>query len=822
MQVSPERKWQTLLDLFWFLDSQRREAFIHNDGYRSRRSSWSEVCQKAKAFALRLRAAHIQSGDKVLLWSENRVEWATAFWGLMLEGAIVVPIDVRSSEDFLLQVAEQAQPRLILVGDEVRVRSSKWTVWRITQEEPPTSPWTATFLPAPDDIAEIVFTSGSTGEPKGVVMTHGNLTANLRAMQAELARFETYLRILEPVRIMLLVPFSHLFGQQLGLFIPFLAGASVVLSHSYNPSEIARLIRRHRVVALITVPRVIESLSKQIRTELRISAERKGPWLWRWLRSWCAHRHFGWRFCLLVSGGAPLSQEQVDFWSRLGFWVTQGYGLTETAPIISFDDPLDSVPGSVGRPLPGTELRLASDGEILVRGDNVFHGYFQAAEATDNAFDSEGWFRTGDIGRFDKKGRLIVLGRKKELIVTPEGTNIFPEDVETVARRIPGVRDVAVTGTDHIHAVLALAANVDADGVVSRANNLLEPHQRIRDYSIWPGDVLPRTASTGKLRRGEIERFVREKTAVGAVSSSQGHISELIERISGSKQTGRTLDEAGLSSLDRVELMMALEERGAAIFDTIPLSGETTVAEIAAIETNLASRLRFPTWNRQLWARALRFLGLNLIVFPFVRIVARRTVQGRNYVEDACGPLLIASNHQSHLDTPLILLSLPASMRYKVAPVMWKEYFHAYFHPQGRPWRQRMSHTIQYFLACLFFNAFPIPQTEAGAWQSIRYCGELVDEGWSVLIFPEGERTNCGEIGDFRPGVAMIAERLKVPILPTRIDGAFRILHRTQRLPSPGPVRLTFGKLRFVEGNQFVQNAAALRSAVTALNQAER
>ncbi len=232
------------------------------------------------------------------------------------------------------------------------------------------------------------------------------------------------------------------------------------------------------------------------------------------------HRAFGWKFWALITGAAPLDPGVETFFRRLGFLIIQGYGLTETAPIVTVNHPFHTRAGTVGTPVGGVKVKLAEDGEVLVKGGNVSSGYYGQTAGTRASEDSkvDGWLPTGDIGEMDAEGRLSIRGRKKEMIVLPDGRKVFPEDVENVLRTIPAVRDCAVVGPDQVHAVMVVEVGADAEQIVARANAKLEDQQKIRAVTVWPaGEELPRTAGTGKLKRSEIAQRIAGGVKPGAV-----------------------------------------------------------------------------------------------------------------------------------------------------------------------------------------------------------------------------------------------------------------------------------------------------------------
>ena len=309
------------------------------------------------------------------------------------------------------------------------------------------------------------------------------------------------------------------------------------------------------------------------------------------------HRAFGWKFWAAVVGAAPLDPGLEEYWGRLGFLVVQGYGLTETAPIVTLNHPLKTRRGSVGKPIAGVEVKIADDGEILVRGDNVTKGYYGAPEATAQAFE-DGWLHTGDIGGTDEQGRIYIKGRKKEMIVTPEGLNVFPEDVERALTAIAGVRDAAVVGRtwggeERVHAVVVpdpgITPGVDLDAIVQRANQALGDHQKIRSASIWPGAELPRTDGTRKLKRREVKRWVDGDTTSTPVASADRRAATVLAAVQrfapGRADVGpdTMIETLGLSSLERVELLMALEEHAQTTIDESAFAEATTVADLARL-----------------------------------------------------------------------------------------------------------------------------------------------------------------------------------------------------------------------------------------------
>lgn len=868
----------SLLDFFEDISRSDDTFIVHDDGYRVRRASYREVAAAARSFGRKLVEAGVAPGDKVVIWSENRTEWVVAFWACLLIRAVVVPVDFRASGELLSRISGIVRAKIVLTGNEGEVPSDAtgevWQLADVVPDDGSTSgataadadtPWRPAGSPDGTSLAEIIFTSGATADPKGVTITHRNVLANIIPIEREIAKYRRYARPFHPIRFLNLLPLSHMFGQSMATFVPPMLSGTVVFSHGYSPTEILRQIKTRRVSVLVCVPKVLDVLREHVE---RVSPATSGPdalagrhWAWRWWHYRDVHRLFGWKFWCIVCGAAPLDPTLEAFWRKLGFLVVQGYGLTETAPIVTLNHPLRASKGTVGTPIAGVKVKIAADGEILVQGENVTSGYYRpegtsdvAAAEADSAF-VDGWFHTGDIGEIDPSGRLLIKGRKKEMIVTSQGLNVFPEDVERALLSQPGTKDAAVVGAtvdgeERIHAVLVLEEGADLKAIVRGANAGLEDHQRVWSTSIWPDGLLPRTEGTQKLKRREIQRWVSSGTGAPASARASGGASlvDVVARFSGgtTPTNATTLDELGLSSLDRVELMMALEEAFQTTLDESMLTGERSLGELEQLlsadrrtpaapaiagtgahhrapserpgdERRPATTIDFPAWNRTRASWLLRRISLPTWILPLGRLFMRMKVEGLEHLARIDGPVLFAANHQSHMDTPAILLALPPAWRYRVAPAMAKEFFAAHFAPAGRSRRERWMSTLWYLLACQFFNAFPLPQREAGTRQTLRYVGEVAADGYSVLLFPEGRRTDDGAIDRFLPGVGMMGARLGLPVVPVRLDGLEKVLHKSMKWPVKGPVRVAFGPPLRLRGDDYAALATEVEDAVRRL-----
>ncbi|MGO9165806.1 MAG: AMP-binding protein, partial [Candidatus Sulfotelmatobacter sp.] len=662
-------------------------AYGQRRGYRMEWSTYGQVLEMAFQFCRELEARGIGKGDRVMLWGENSAEWVAAFFGCALGGVVVVPMDDGASGDFARRVSRQVGARLwvcsrrhaesagvaggvpVVVLEEVETPASSTGSGQAPSLQKAQGQGRGTRVTFPDaaigrdDTLQIVFTSGTTAEPKGVVITHGNVLANIAPLEQEMQRYLKYERWVHPVRFLNLLPLSHVFGQFLGMFLPPLLGGTVIFQEELKPSEIMSTIRRERVSVLVSVPRVLQSLKQKIERDLedggkledfrrRFRMSEGKHFLHRWWIFRDIRRQFGWKFWAFISGGAALDAETEEFWGRLGYAAIQGYGLTETTSLISVNHPFKLGKGSIGKVLPGREIKLAEDGEILIRGGGVAAGYWGAGGVEGVAAgvaDTDGWYRTGDVGALDDAGNLYFKGRKKEVIVTLAGLNIYPEDLEAALRRQPEVKDCVVVGIERGGnaepcAVVILRSDnaARAEEVVECANKSLAEFQRMRMWVRWPQEDFPRTG-TQKPRRNVIAEFVAKEILQGGGKqvTSDSPVMELISRITGRRATGVNAEakidsdlssDLGLSSLDRVELIGALEDRYQVDLSETRFSAARTVGDVERMlsgEARARAEFHYPGWVLQWPVTWVRWMAYYLLMRPAMLLLGWPRIEGR-------------------------------------------------------------------------------------------------------------------------------------------------------------------------------------------------
>jgi long-chain acyl-CoA synthetase len=832
---------KNLLSLFAeFLRFGGDMAIVQRRGYRREKLTYVELYTRVLFCSHTLAGRAIVPGDRVLLWGSNSAEWVAAYWGILLRGAVVVPLDAAATPDFVQRAIKDAGVKLILRDcQQPELPGAPPSMIINDLKDVVASPLTgpdAGVHPGQESIrstvAEILYTSGTTAEPRGVVLTHGNFLANLEPLERGIDAYRKYERWLHPLRFVTLVPLSHVFGQFMALFVPPLLGAAVVFEPSSNPADIICTIQHERATALIAVPRMLDLLHAGI--ERKLEGQGKFPWLKRTLekakgrkflkRVWMfrrIHHRFGWKFWAFISGGAALSEETEDFFKRMGYAVVQGYGMTETASLISLNHPFRATEGSVGKILPGREFRLAEDGEILVRGENVSSGYWENGAVRSAA--QQGWLHTGDLGELDAEGNLRFRGRKKNVIVTPAGLNVYPEDLEAALRKQPGVRDCAVIPLEHSCnaepcAVLLMNGSdrTAAVAAIEKANSFLAEYQSIRIWIVWPELDFPRTP-TGKPRLSVIAartaqildgRQAGAAESVGAdfslLPSPRGTLDQLLEGLGKSRGEGSRVDkhlerELNLSSLDRVELLNALEEKFHVELNETAFANAKTVADVARVlEQPVARRTEYsyPRWTQREPVRWLRLAVYYALVWPATQILGHPRIVGRKNLRGLRGPVLIVSNHITRrADIGLILAALPPRYRHRLATAMGGETLQEMRNPPrdwffARPW----AYQLGYWLVTSLFNVFPLPQF-SGFRESFRFAGESVDRGYSVLVFPEGEVNNSedGRLAPFQTGIGLLAENLGIPIVPMRLDGVWQMKREHRRLAHIGEIAVHIG-----------------------------
>jgi long-chain acyl-CoA synthetase len=804
-------------------------AVVSHRGVRRYAATYGDLAQLAGRFAAELERRNILPGDRVILWGENSAEWIGAFFGCLLRGVLAVPLDSAGSPHFAHRVITEVAPKLI-VGDAALLHTLETGVPKITlstmSADLPLKPnFTVDAFVQENSPFQIVFTSGTTAEPKGIVHTNRNVLASLRPIETEIAKYRKYERWVHPLRFLHTLPLSHVFGQFMGLWVPAILAAQLHFADALEPARTIELIRRERISVLIAVPRVlglirthllqhIPSLSSELERSTGLPTQK------RWWRFRKVHQLFGLKFWAVISGGASLPPELESFWNQLGFALIQGYGMTETAALITLNHPFRIGKGTIGKALPGREVRLSDTGEILVRGDMVSTATWQRGHIQRR---EEEWLATGDLAEQTEDGDFRFLGRHGDSIVTASGLNIHPSDLESAMLQQPGVRGCAVVpceisgSVEPVCIVLFSGDDAALQSAVRSANQTLTEYQHIRRTLRWPEVELPYTSS-GKLLRRRIKDWACATLPNRPTGQNQqgDALISLIAEITGIEgvQGGDNLrlsEDLYLDSLGRVQLASAIEQRlgvelgedriasmatlgdlrkalgeqetqinsassnlqpiNLASVNTHAVNPRTVTTESATSERQpLAETHTYPNWPSFWPIQLLRTATQEAVIRPLIGVLLGPCIIPSNQPIPK-GPLLIIANHVTMLDGPMVLYALPARLRQHIAVAMSGEVL------LDLRLGRRQGGTLQnllapagYWLITALFNVFPLPRLQ-GFRRSFARAGQALDQGESVLIFPEGSRSHSEQMATFRPGIGLLAAQSRVPVLPIALIG---------------------------------------------------
>lgn len=778
--------------------------------------SFAQLVASAHDLARELRASGVEPGEPVGIVAPNSAAWIGTCLGILAAGASVMPLDVKQGEPERNALIAANGCRIVFVAEGVSNGKLALAQRRYAR---------STSIPAGRDVALLLHTSGTTGTPKGVPLSHTNVLANLRALVAE--------RLVDrDVRALLPLPLHHIYPLVVGLLLPLSVGGSVVLPGGISGPELARALKVAGVNTLVGVPRLYDAL----RTTIVERVKTRGPLVaWIFDRALahsvaCAHRGrygFGRRVFggvrrtvapalhRLACGGAALDEATEEALAALGYEVIVGYGLTETAPLVTFNRPGRSRIGSAGQPLPGVEVRIVRAeadgfGEIEVRGPNVFAGYRGDEAATALALGADGWFRTGDRGRLDTDGYLYVHGRAGETLVLPGGEKLNPEALEASYATSPVVGEIAVMiEGGKLVALVVPAARAPRAGVLDdeRAirSALRERGNELPSYMQLAGvaiidEPLPRTL-IGKLQRHRLSSLYRAARGRGvarpapARELSPPDRALLAEPGAGRiwtwlgtrfPQTQLSLEmspqlDLGVDSLGWIELTVDLERalgirlNEAALERVVTLRDLIVAAQAAAPAradgVAAATWLEHPSW----WERAVWSAG-HVVNRFLVRLVSRVRTEGAEQLPQR-GPYVLCPNHSSYLDAPALAAALPWII---LDQVVWAGSVDVMFSNAVRRLFSRLARVL------------PIDPV-GGARMGLALSAQALGRGRILVWFPEGWRTTDGLLRPFLPGIGALMLSAPVPIVPVRIEGTFAAWPAQRRFPRPHPIVVRFG-----------------------------
>ena len=840
--------------------------------------TFASMLAQIRSIAFRLAQEKIAFGDRVALIGENHPNWAVAYLGILFRGAVVTPLDPAATIQALAAFLKGSEAKLAFVSP-TSLEKFRAACERIGNNIPAvallplTQPdglgsfadWANTSTPKdfdaatppakPEDLAVLIYTSGTTGNPKAVPLTHGNINA-------ESTRVQDVMRISEREVVLSLLPLFHAYSQIVNLWLATIIGARVVYLTELSSAQIERGLKEGGATALVGVPRLWYLFHKKIFDAVRAKPAplrllfrlmlvvngllrdlfgiNAGRFLFR-----PVHQSFGGNLRLAVSAGASFDADVAQAFHRLGFTILQGYGLTETSGAATVTRFEDNKIGSVGTPLNGVDVRIDEPsaegiGEVLIRGPIVMSGYYQNPEANREAFTSDGYFRSGDLGKFDSDGHLYIVGRKKDVIKLPTGKNVFPEDVESHYEQSPFVSEVCVLGIADESAGFKGAEKLCAvvvpnfdymksqhianarEWVVWELENLgreLPEYQRVHDF-VLRAEPLPRT-STRKVRRFELRTQIvaqRKEDAEGP-TLRQTSLGEMDQALMGSPagkvvttvlQQHIAIEQAlnpqlnleidlGLDSLARAECFLSIEQRLGIEMSPQAVATVQTVGELIRLvepritlesQTESAREFRWhdalaeteelPEMAQLLKPRtALVWFAYAILrsIYFGSRLLFRLDVRNGEVLQKLEAPFLICPNHQSYLDPFLVCATYPREVLEKT--------FHVgasmYFTNKTMAWVARL------------INVVPI-DPDLQLMRAMRAGAMGLRAGKILNIYPEGQRSFDGELLEFKKGAAILATELKLPIVPVALDGPDRILPRKSWRIRLAKVRVQFGE----------------------------
>lgn len=779
--------------------------------------SYSELLKRITLFGQHTPS---QKGAKTIIFAENREGWIYTFFSIWLNRGIAVPVDCTSSASELAYVINDCQPECIWTTikkvDTARLALEQTgktlpilIIDDYEQSEIPENLTPAHIGYDSNDTAVIIYTSGTTGSPKGVMLSFRNLLANIDSVSKEVPIFN------QDRRTLILLPLHHVLPLQGSVVAPILNGGGVAICPSMTAPDIMATLQRGKVGIIIGVPRLYQTLFTGMKRKIFEKAITRGLFnmckslQWRWLSRLIfssVRQKMGGHIDYLVSGGAALDKEVAIGLKTLGLDVLEGYGMSETAPIIAFTRPDDIKPGSVGLPLPSTQVKIIN-GEICVKGPNVMQGYYNRPEETAAMFDEEGWLHSGDLGNFDEKGRLIITGRTKEIIVLSNGKNINPTEIEFKLEHFSDiVKEVGIVQDyDMLKAIIVpqtewVKGRSDEELEEALKREVLQPYndeapsyKKLMSLFVYHGD-LPRT-KLDKLQRFKLPALItagvhNDKNQRPAIVEPGFPEYKVIKQYLVQEKkcpvlpTDNLDTDLQLDSLDKVGLQGFLEQTFGMDITAEKIASFKNVLEMAEHVADYKTRIETTEidWNKILhedthsltlpnaWPDDLLFRWIfNL----FARLYFRFESRNRENVP-VTGPYILAANHQSYLDGMFVISHTP---RQNVR----KTFFFAKAAHVKHPYAQWMAKR---------HNVIVMEPTNLKT--SIQRMGEAIKQGKSIIIFPEGTRTETGEVGEFKKTFAILAKELNVPIIPCSIRGAYDAMPKHSRFIHPCKIRIDY------------------------------
>jgi len=784
-----------------------RIAYEIKRGFRTQRFSFREVYELASKTATFLKLKGLKKGDRLAIWSGNCPEYPVLYFGCWLLGVVTVPIDIRTTQESIRIFLEKANCKIgfkskFVPGDFPKITKHKFYLEDLVN--------LVSHLPCIhsdhlegvriNDLAEIAFTSGTTGTPKGVVLTHGNFLSNIDALTRSFPFKKEY-------RTLSLLPLSHAFEQTADFLALYKTGIKVTYLERTNRLTIIKALRKNKITSVALVPQALSLLINGIEQQVEKQGKES---LWKILNKIApflpipvrrlmfrqVHKQLGGKLLFFGCGSAPLNLKLAQKWENLGIQVFEGYGASETTAVLTINTPKTKKLGSVGKALPGIKLRIYTDvrsqptpdvkhvrtsgyhggvGEIMAKGPNISLGYFEDEEKTKVTF-RDGWYHTGDIGQFDKDGFLYITGREAFRIVLANGQKVYPEDIEKKLNAHPFVTESCVVGLkkeegEVVHAVVITKYPKKLSEIIRDTNQKLASHEQIMEYSLWKEEDFPRTPIL-KIDRKKVASTLAshpDPDLSGKGSSVISHTQDkLISLISLVTKTAQSKIKENLSlatdlkldSLQRVELLSLIEQEFAVAISETAINPQTTVEVLRTLikESPIApEETKITEWNYNHISAKIRTFLQDFFAFPIHALFAPIKVIGKENLRNIQKPCIFYFNHIGIMDGLCVLRVLSKEIREKLVIAVnsdiWQDY--------RKNWVQFLG------------GGFPFDKKKKIK-ASLETTGEFLDKGFSVLLAPEGTFSKDGTLMEFKKGIGFIAVEMQVPVVPIKIDPAYR------------------------------------------------
>jgi len=838
-ELKPLKAYDHLLDMIDEVADRHEHAValqeVQDDGLS--RHTYRYVRDATYAVAEQLREAGVAAGDRVVLGGRNQPGWGIAYFGILRAGAVAVPVDPALEPAQLANIVRSSVAKAAIwdegveekSGAAIRAAFSGLAVLDLVSVTSPTDGEARLAAsrfpgakPTGEDVASILYTSGTTGEPKGVMLMHKNFAGLLASLAPvfPLRRSDHVLSVL---------PLHHTFEFTCGLLLPLMLGARIIYIRELTSDGLREGLAMGKVTAMAGVPALWQLLERRILSEVkdrgplamrafdtalelnRLIGKRTGINTGR-LFFGAVHEKLGGNMRHMISGGAALPKDTARLFQGLGLPLSEGYGLTEAAPVLTVSKADMRAPaGQVGKAVPGVEIRIASPddsgvGEVIARGANVMKGYEGNAEATAAVLDKDGWLKTGDLGKLDKKGRLVIVGRSKEVIVGASGENVYPDDVETILADVRGIKELSVVGLpdpnggEKVGLLAVPDAGADDEPASERGARRERAMRTLRDaFEKLPRVArptvvhfvdaeLPRTA-TRKVKRPDVRRILeRLASASAATSTSEAGVSDvraILTTLTGKAAkditaTSTLRGDLGVDSLLSVELVSALESSVGSALDGKDLARCETVGDVEDLvrRSNRAAPMQIedvspeerrpdPIKVPEPVADAAK-RALTAVQMGFYDRVMSPRIYGRAHIPHNRNTI-VASNHTSHLDMGFVKYAL-GSYGENLVSLAATDYFF-----EGNKWRRA------YFENFTNLASF---DRKGGLKQALRMAGDHLAGGRTLLIFPEGTRSPDGSIQEFKPAIGHLALAHEVDILPVYVGGTYEAMRKGSRIPT--------------------------------------